>query len=89
MSKTTTPPPKPKPKRTSPAELPPGVNALLSPQQVAAALSKSVREFRRLRTTERFPPPDSPDGERPRWKTSTVNAWIEKEYSRGVRVPQA
>ena len=31
MSKTTTPPPKPKPKRTSPAELPPGVNALFEP----------------------------------------------------------
>lgn len=74
-------------KRIDQSALPPGVDALLTPEAVAAALSCTLREFRRRRTTGSFPPPDSPAGKKPKWRVSTVNRWIEEVYSRGERVP--
>jgi hypothetical protein len=71
-----------------PPPLPPGVNALLTTPQVAFALGRADPGWVRDQIAKgRFPPPDSPEGEHPRWKLSTLNDFIEREYSCGKRVP--
>lgn len=62
----------------SPAPVPAACNALLSRDQVAAALGGiSPRMLSILLSTGEFPQADLHIGRLPRWKTSTVNAWIE------------
>lgn len=48
---------------------------LLEPQVVASLLGMNVRTFRRLRRTGDAPK-ELDVGGRPRWKRSTVNAWL-------------
>jgi predicted DNA-binding transcriptional regulator AlpA len=72
-------------KRSSVAHaLPPGVNALLTTGQVLAAIGRADPGWIRDSIARgEFPAPDSPEGEHPRWKTSTINDWIEMRYTRG------
>ena len=70
-----------KPKTKSPPSLPPGVNALLKPAQVAAALSFSVPTLYRMIDRGEFPRSESPPGTDPRWRISTFNDWVDKNFS--------
>ena len=65
-------------------EIPPGVNCLMRPEQVAAALSCSRAELYRLLARGEFPASESPPGKSPRWRVSTLNAWIDRTYGKGV-----
>lgn len=58
--------------------IPPGVDALLSPKQVAAALSCSTRELYRLISNSEWPEADTPPGKHPRWRVSTFNRAVER-----------
>ena len=59
---------------------PPGVDALLDMDQLAVTLSCSRRNVEKLIAMGRFPRNESPAGQRPKWRTSTVNRWIEATY---------
>lgn len=74
---------KPRPRK---ADLPAQLDVLLSLDEVAAAVEMSVGELRRARARGEFPAPDSPDGEKPKYRTSTVQAHIQARYSRGTRL---
>jgi len=52
------------------------IESLLSVNEVAAALGCVRRTLERLRSTGAFPKPDLQVGRCPRWKASTINAWI-------------
>lgn len=60
---------------------PDGVNILLTPEQVCMSLSCSMTELRRRIANGEFPKNESPQGKDPRWRLSTVNAWINQAYS--------
>jgi hypothetical protein len=77
---------KPKPRK---ADLPVFLDCLLTLAEVGVATSLSGTELRAMRARGDFPPPDSPDGERPiKYRTSTVQRWIEQRYNRnGQRLP--
>jgi len=64
-----------------PKTVPPvGVNVLLTPAQVCVSLSCSMTELRRRIANGEFPKNESPLGKDPRWRLSTVNAWIDQTY---------
>lgn len=65
-----------------PSALPPGCEALLSREQVCAALSISERTFRSIRSSGEFPPADFNVASLPRWRVSTLNAWIASQGAR-------
>lgn len=59
--------------------LPASVDALLGPAQVCVALGLSVRKLNGMVSAGEFPGPDLRLGDRsPRWRSSTVNRWIEE-----------
>lgn len=68
--------------KTKSVEIPPGVDALMTPAQVAAALSISARTLRTKIATGKFPRSESPPGCDPRWRVSTFNRWVKKNYGR-------
>jgi predicted DNA-binding transcriptional regulator AlpA len=47
----------------------------LSIEAVAAYLECSRRHIERQRSTGRFPRPDFTVGNRPRWRTTTIDKW--------------
>ena len=61
--------------KTKPA-VPNGVDALLTKEDVAATLQCCKRHLEKMISTGQFPRPDLAIGNRLRWRTSTVNAWI-------------
>jgi hypothetical protein len=69
-----------KTRRVTQAELPADLDVLLDPDSVCAALRISEREFARRRAGGRFPQPDSPPGENPRWRKSTVKCYLDRDY---------
>lgn len=73
---------KPRARPAPAAILPPGVNAVLTPAQVCAAIQCSPETLRRLVRNGEFPASESPEGRDPRWRLSTVNGWIDQTYGR-------
>jgi predicted DNA-binding transcriptional regulator AlpA len=63
-------------KRRKAAPLPPGCDALLSREQVAAALGVSYRTLSGMLSAGEFPPADLKLGALPRWRVGTFNAWV-------------
>jgi predicted DNA-binding transcriptional regulator AlpA len=61
----------------TPTELPASVERLITIGDWATALVVSVPTVERLRYSKKIPPPDVMIGRLPRWKPSTVRAWIE------------
>ena len=55
------------------------IEKLFSITQLAETLSVSRRTLERERAAGRFPKPDAIIGTRPRWKPSTVRAWIDDQ----------
>jgi hypothetical protein len=70
------------------ADLPLGLDQLLTTTEVATGLGYKLTAFKMLRTRpdHPFPPSDLPPGQDPKWRVSTVNRWIAEEAARGVRV---
>ncbi len=88
-----TPPAKPKTRKARPAgesrpapasaaDLPPGVDAALTMAQVMAALGVRRTWIMAARSSGEFPQPDFPIGVAPRWRVSTVNAWMDRRVAR-------
>lgn len=57
----------------------PTVVKLLTAGDVCAILSRSKRWLERSRLQGRFPAPDYQLGRYPRWKPSTVQAWLDAQ----------
>lgn len=74
-----------KPKSTLPAP-PAGVDELLSPKEIQGWLKTSRPSFYRWIKMGQFPKHDLIAGCKPRWKKSTVQAWID---SKGTQATQA
>ena len=74
-----------KPKSTLPAP-PAGVDELLSPKEIQGWLKTSRPSFYRWIKMGQFPKHDLTVGCKPRWKKSTVQAWID---SKGTQATQA
>jgi len=53
-----------------------GLPQLHSVEDVAAALKVSRRKLERLRAAGRFPKPDVTLGRSPRWRATTITAWL-------------
>ena len=62
----------------SPTELPPGLDPLLSIDDLTCVLSVSRRAVERLRSAGKLPRPDLHVGKLPRWRSATIKAWIER-----------
>ena len=89
MSEATTKQAKVKPLKKAekkPVVVPPIIDRLITQQEFAEAIACHPREFVRKRNMGKIPPPDSPPGEHPKWRASTVNKFIEDTYSHGQRV---
>ena len=71
--------------------LPPGVDAYLTLPMVLAALSRNDggKWVRAEMAAGRFPQPDTPPGEDPKWLTSTYNTWVRSRSPNGKRVQAA
>jgi len=54
-----------------------GPKLLLSIDDVAVTLGISRRTLFRLRSSGQFPEPDAKIGRRDRWKTATIQRWID------------
>ena len=67
-------------KRVTQAELPADLDVLLDNDSVCAALRISDRELQRRRAGGRFPQPDSPNGENPRWRKSSIKRYLDHWY---------
>ncbi len=68
------PPAPPRPARALPA----GIEPMLSLNDLAAWLNCSRRILERMRSAGKVPRPDFQLGKGPRWKRSTIEAWIER-----------
>jgi hypothetical protein len=66
--------------RVTQAELPVDLDVLLDNDSVCAVLRITDRELQRRRAGGRFPQPDSPHGENPRWRKSTVKRYLDTWY---------
>jgi len=75
-------------KKLSRSDLPAQLDQLLTRSEVAVALGLSVKAFQnRLNQPDHpFPPSELPGPSDPRWRTSTVQRWIDEECQRGQRV---
>lgn len=64
----------------------------LGPREVAAALSVTPQRLWRLRTAKVFPGPDlvlpGRSGQSPRWRLSTVQAWLDEQQQAASRRPK-
>jgi predicted DNA-binding transcriptional regulator AlpA len=60
------------------ATLPASFEPLLSIDDLALLLSCSRRLVERMRSGGKVPKPDIKIGKMPRWKASTIRAWIER-----------
>jgi predicted DNA-binding transcriptional regulator AlpA len=67
---------------TRPESAAPAIESLLSIGDVARALSCSRRWHEQARAAGRFPRPDCRLGRSPRWKRTTLEAWIAEGGSR-------
>ena len=63
-----------RPKRT----LPPGIEPLLSLDDLVRILGCCRRLVERMRSAGKIPKPDIKIGKCPRWKPATIRAWIER-----------
>lgn len=72
--------------RPEASTLPGALDVLLSRLQCQVALGVSGRYFTQLLSSGDFPPPDTRFGKFPRWRTSTVNAWIQRRCESGQGV---
>jgi predicted DNA-binding transcriptional regulator AlpA len=65
-------------KPTKVVELPPGIETLLTINQVAAAMGITRQTLRIRRQAGKFPKPDDTGvtGTRPKWRLSTVNEYL-------------
>lgn len=57
----------------------PSVPVLLTKQDLCRAIGCGMRTLAEYRATGRFPSPDLHVGKMPRWRTATLDAWIEKQ----------
>lgn len=67
------------PPRKPPPFLPPGCEALLSRQQIYAAIGVSERTLSGMLSAGEFPRRDTMVNKRARWKVSTLNEWIRRK----------
>ena len=74
-----------KTKSTLPAP-PAGVDELLSPKEIQGWLKTSRPSFYRWIKMGQFPKHDLIAGCKPRWKKSTVQAWIDSKGTQAVQV---
>lgn len=73
-----------KPQATTPPP-PAGVDVLLSPQDIQGWLKISRPTFYRWLGMKTFPAHDAMAGCRPRWKRSSVQAWIDAGGTKPVK----
>jgi predicted DNA-binding transcriptional regulator AlpA len=59
--------------------LPAGVDAILTINQLVAAIGYSRRKIDQLIATDPGLKPDGYIGRNPRWRVATVNSWIESQ----------
>lgn len=71
-----------RPHRTTTRPAPEDVDRLLSVADVCAALGCSRRWLEQARHAGRFPKPDAHVGRSPKWRRSTLEAWIARGGSR-------
>lgn len=62
--------------------IPPGLNASMSLQSVAAALQVSKRKVADMIRTGEFPRPELYVGQNPRWTVAGLNSWIEAQKAK-------
>lgn len=76
---------KPKTKAAGPdlkTVIPPGLNAPMSLQAVAAALQVSKRKVADMIRAGDFPGPELYVGQNPRWTVAGVNSWVEAQKAK-------
>jgi predicted DNA-binding transcriptional regulator AlpA len=62
------------------------IQQLLTIDDIAAALQCTRRHIDKLRASGGFPSPDLKVGRRfPRWRQSTISAWIDRQSTEGPR----